>query len=54
MTFIFKQNFLTSLFCLQNMHINEAGNGRTVKRTWVFHPVHILCKRCEFCELILF
>ena len=52
--FIFKQNLLTYLFCLQNMHINEAGNGRTVKWTWAFHPVHILCKVCEFCELILF
>ena len=52
--FIFKQNFLTSLFCLQNMHINEAGNGRTVKWTWVFHPVHIFCKLCEFCEVSSF
>ena len=25
--FIFKQNFLTSLFCLQNMHINETWSS---------------------------
>ena len=52
--FIFKHKFLKSLFCLQNMHINEAGNGRPIKWTWVFHPVHMFCRLCEFCELISF